>query len=111
MWEYLELEDHPIERIEYTDKLEIIKNSRILCLLSKGGKLHIGIKDIINKAKIKDKAGVEYDNEKFINSEDKRFLLNNLIASLNGWRIPIKPTLLGPFRIWIYPNTFRSRIV
>ena len=37
--------------------------------------------------------------------------VNSLIASANGWRIPIIPTLLGPFRIWMYANTFRSSSV
>lgn len=111
IWEYFELDDHPIDKIEYTDNLEITKNKRILCLLSKGVYLYIGINDTISNARIKDKAGVENDNEKFINSEGKRFLLNNLIASLKGWRIPKKPTLLGPFRIWIYLRIFRSKIV
>lgn len=46
-----------------------------------------------------------------MNSEDNKFLLNNLIASLKGCKIPINPTLLGPFRIWIYLRIFRSRIV
>ena len=36
---------------------------------------------------------------------------NNLIASLNGWRTPITPTLLGPLRSCEYPSTFRSRRV
>lgn len=40
-----------------------------------------------------------YDKIKFIDSIEIKFLLNNLIASLNGCRIPIIPTLLGPFRI------------
>lgn len=43
--------------------------------------------------------GVMKDNVKFIDSKDRRFLLNNLIASLKGCKIPIIPTLLGPFRI------------
>lgn len=38
---------------------------------------------------------------KFIDSNDNKFLLNSLIASLNGCIIPIKPTLFGPFRICI----------
>jgi hypothetical protein len=33
---------------------------------------------------------------------------NSLIASANGWGNPIKPTLLGPFRMWKYPRAFRS---
>lgn len=35
-------------------------------------------------------------------------LVNNLIASLKDCKIPDNPTLLGPFRNWIYPKTFRS---
>lgn len=38
-------------------------------------------------------------------------LENSLIASEKGCKIPIKPTLFGPFRIWIYPKTFRSNKV
>lgn len=56
-------------------------------------------------------AGVIYDNIKFMDSEGKRFLLKSFRASLNGCKIPINPTLLGPFRIWIYPKIFRSKIV
>lgn len=47
----------------------------------------------------KEVAGVIYDNIKFMDSEGKRFLLKSLRASLNGCKIPINPTLLGPFRI------------
>jgi len=36
---------------------------------------------------------------------------NNLIASLNGCISPINLTLLGPFRIWLYPKIFRSNNV
>lgn len=38
-------------------------------------------------------------------------LENNLIASLKGCKIPIKPTLLGPLRIWMYPKSLRSNKV
>lgn len=34
-------------------------------------------------------------------SDEIKFLLNNFRASLKGCKIPIKPTLLGPFRIWM----------
>ena len=33
---------------------------------------------------------------------------NNFTASANGTISPIGPGLLGPFRIWMYPRTFRS---
>jgi hypothetical protein len=35
-------------------------------------------------------------------------LRNNLMASANGWGIPIKLTLLGPLRSCIYPSNLRS---
>jgi len=38
-------------------------------------------------------------------------LENNLIASLKGCINPIKLTLLGPFRIWLYPKILRSNKV
>lgn len=38
-------------------------------------------------------------------------LRNSFIASARGWGIPAIPTLLGPFRNWIYPKIFRSRSV
>lgn len=50
---------------------------------------------------INEKAGVIYTIEKFIFSAVIKFLLKSLIASAKGCRIPISPTLLGPFRIWI----------
>lgn len=34
-------------------------------------------------------------------SEGNKFLLKSFNASLKGCKIPIRPTLLGPFRIWI----------
>lgn len=37
--------------------------------------------------------------------------VNSLIASLKGWGIPATPTLLGPFRNWLYPKIFRSNNV
>ena len=38
-------------------------------------------------------------------------LEKSLIASLNGWAIPIILTLFGPFRNWLYPKIFRSNKV
>jgi len=38
-------------------------------------------------------------------------LVNNLIASLKGWGIPINPTLFGPLRSCLYPRIFRSNNV
>ena len=35
-------------------------------------------------------------------------LVNSFTASAKGWRTPPQDTLLGPFRLWEYPNTFRS---
>lgn len=79
----------------------MIKNVRILCLLSRIWKLLKGNKGIKIKAKNRLILGVTKEIEKLELSEEDRFLLNNLIASANGWRSPKNPTLFGPFRIWI----------
>lgn len=72
------------------------------------------MKEIIGMIKIliiSEIAGVINDKNMFIFSERIKFLLNSFNASLKGCKIPNKPTLFGPFRIWIYPKIFRSRIV
>ena len=38
-------------------------------------------------------------------------LMNNFTPSAIGWSKPYGPTILGPFRSCIYPNTFRSKRV
>jgi hypothetical protein len=35
-------------------------------------------------------------------------LVNSFTASAMGWGIPLRLTLLGPFRSWMYPKIFRS---
>lgn len=37
-----------------------------------------------------------------------RDLVNSLRASEMGWGMPWRDTLLGPFRAWEYPKSFRS---
>jgi hypothetical protein len=88
-----------------------MKNNKILFLLSNKGPSLNNIIGIIRIDKNNDKAGVIEVTNEFIVSWLIKFLLKSLIASLKGCRIPIKPTLLGPFRIWIYPKIFRSKIV
>lgn len=108
---YFEFADHPINNIKYTAILLKIKNNRTLCLLSNKG---LSLNEMIGIIKIernKDRAGVIEATNIFIVSWLIKFLLKSLIASLKGCRIPISPTLLGPFRIWIYPRIFRSKIV
>lgn len=97
--------------MKYTLILDRIKNKSKLCLLSKRVKELNNIIGIIIIIINSDIEGVIYDNTKFIDSNEIRFLLNNLIPSLKGCIIPIIPTLLGPFRIWIYLKIFRSKIV
>lgn len=97
--------------MKYTAMLDRIKNIKKLCLMSRSEFELNEIKGIIHKEINKDKDGVIYDKLKFISSNDRRFLLNSLIASLKGCKIPIIPTLLGPFRIWIYLKIFRSKSV
>lgn len=60
MWLYFELADHPINKIKYTDKLEMIKKRRMLCLISYIGYI-LKVKSIsINIAENKERAGVKY---------------------------------------------------
>lgn len=78
-----------------------MKKRRILCLISYiGYKLKVN-RTIINIAENKERAGVKYLKIWFIISDEIRVLLKSFKASLIGWRIPINPTLLGPFRNWI----------
>lgn len=110
-WLYLELADQPINRIEYTAILDKIKNNKMLCLLSYNDELLyiiIGISKILINKEV---AGVIKDIIKFIFSDGSKFLLKSFKASLKGCKSPNIPTLLGPFRVWIYPNIFRSKIV
>lgn len=88
-----------------------MKNNKMLCLLSYSDRLLNRIIGTINILIKNDVAGVIYEIIKFVFSEVSKFLLNNFKASLNGCKIPIIPTLLGPLRIWIYPRIFRSKIV
>lgn len=88
-----------------------MKNSKILCLLSYRDILLKEIIGIIKILIISEIAGVINDNRIFIFSEGTKFLLKSFKASLKGCRIPNIPTLLGPFRVWIYPKILRSRIV
>jgi len=100
-----------MSKIKYTPILDKMKNINKLCLISiREEKLYNKI-GIIHSEMNNDINGVIYDNVKFIDSKFNKFLLKSLIASLKGWRIPIIPTLLGPFRIWIYLKIFRSNKV
>lgn len=67
--------------------------------------------EIIIRARNKEIGGEITANDIFIESEVVRCLLKSLMASLNGWSRPMKPTLFGPFRVWIYLRILRSRIV
>lgn len=98
---YLEFADHPINKIEYTAVLDKMKNNKILCLLSNSDKLLNEIIGIIKILIVNEIAGVINDKNIFIFSDEIRFLLKSFNASLKGCKIPISPTLLGPFRIWI----------
>lgn len=72
-----------------------------MCLISYIGYILKVNKGNINIANISVSAGVEYLIMKFIISLGIRFLLKSFNASLIGCKIPIKPTLFGPFRSWI----------
>lgn len=111
IWLYFEFADQPINKIEYTAILDKMKNSKMLCLLSNKDILLKEIIGIIKILIISEIAGVINDKNIFMFSDKIRFLLKSFSASLKGCKIPINPTLFGPFRIWIYPRIFRSKIV
>lgn len=81
------------------------------CLQSHKGKFEKGKIGMINREISNVIAGDIQDKMKFINSDGISDLLNSLIASLKGCKIPINLTLFGPLRDWIYLKIFRSRIV
>lgn len=91
--------------------LDKIKNKRMFCLLSNSEYLLNKIIGIIKIIMSIERKGDKYDNEIFIDSNITKLLLKSLIASLKGCKVPNIPTLFGPFRIWIYLNIFRSKIV
>jgi len=78
-----------------------MKNRRILCLLSNKERELKGIKGIIKIEINIARGGVRKDRVKLVISVEIRFLLKSLIASLKGCKIPMNPTLFGPFRIWM----------
>lgn len=67
--------------------------------------LHITINKIRSKAGLMEKSTLCEDDTKC------NCLKSNLTPSMTGWRIPLKVTLLGPKRIWLSPNNFRSNKV
>lgn len=83
-------------------------NSDILIekFISKKGNKKKLIKTIINP----NIGEIKYWNifDRFGNTNS---LEKSLIASLKGCIRPIKLTLLGPLRIWLYPRIFRSNRV
>jgi len=60
------------------------------------------------KAKVRPNNGVKINPKTFEVKGLVCSFVKSLRASANGWGSPIIPTLFGPFRIWIYPNTLRS---
>jgi len=61
--------------------------------------------------KIKANSGAIKKSIKFLLKGIITWLKNNLIASENGWKIPLNPTFLGPTRYWEILKTFRSKSV
>lgn len=96
---YFELEDHPTSNMEYTPSLEIIKKVNMLFLLSRIWRSLKGMSGVRINAKNKLILGVREEIEKLELSVVSNDLLKSLIASAKGCRIPINPTILGPFRI------------
>jgi len=99
MWLYFEFAVHPIIRMKYTENDDKTKNNNNECLLSNIGKLLNVIIGMIMIEIRSNSIGLIYTMERFIVSDEIKLLLKSLIASLKGCRIPINPTLFGPFRI------------
>lgn len=105
--EYLELEVQPAVRVIYTLRLEIIKNIKTPHL--KKLRFHKdGYRDHIIIAKKSPIVGAIKKGRILANVGTESSFENSFSASAKGWGIPIAPTLLGPFRIWKYPNALRS---
>lgn len=104
---YFELDDQPLNRTVYTPRLVQQRKNRIPRL-----KLwrpnFMGNNTQTTRASLIAATGAAKYNIKFAKRGWVDSLVNNLIASANGWGTPAHPTLFGPLRIWMYPNTLRS---
>lgn len=65
----------------------------------------------ISRIRIKDIIGLIINTIIFAAERVSGSLMISFSASANGWGIPIKLTLLGPFRSCKKPRTFRSKRV
>lgn len=107
---YLELDVHPAIITKYTLIPETQMNINTLNLknagwLKNGKSLH--------RIKLKNRLPIGARKKVVILLLLKRItsLVNSFIASAKGWRNPIKLTLFGPLRNWLYPKTLRSNKV
>lgn len=107
---YLEFEDQPANKIEYTFNAETQKkiiNPKFKYFKEK----FLGYKTHTNKDIENPNIGANQNKIWFLIIGEIFSFINNLTASEKGWRIPRTPTLLGPLRIWEYPRIFRSNKV
>lgn len=85
--EYFELEAHPDQRIEYTERLDVAKmNSTPMFMLISGWGIGIGIHRL--NARVSDSVGAIINRVVDVASGRNGSLINNFIASANGCRIP-----------------------
>ena len=104
---YLEFEAQPEPRIEYTVRLESARTNITPRFISdKEMGMGIGVQIIIAR----DRAIIGANRNNVWDEVDGRIgsLVKSLTPSAIGWRSPIGPTILGPFRCCMYPSTFRS---
>lgn len=105
--EYLEFEHHPAVNVGYTFILDTHRKYRIPNCMNIAWKL-CGYRIHIITAKVNLIVGAAMNKIVFDIVGFACSFTNSLIASANGTGIPNSLGLLGPFRIWKYPNSFRS---
>ena len=104
------MEVQPAANVVYTLKLDTHKNINTPKLNTRLEEL-LGYKIHKTNAKTKDNIGAYKKGMVFEILGTLNSFENNFNASEKGCNKPITPTLLGPFRSWAYPNTFRSKRV
>lgn len=85
--EYLEFDAHPDHRMEYTERLESARiNTTLRLRLISGYGIGRGIHRL--KAKARDSVGAIMNSDRDVDSGRNGSLINNFIASANGWMMP-----------------------
>lgn len=104
---YLELENHPAAKVEYTFILERHRKNRAPMGIKKPGWVE-GYRVHIIKASRRLRIGANRNGKMLAGEGEDCSFRNSFRASARGCGRPIRATLLGPLRSWKYPSSFRS---